>query len=164
MKSLFPYWILPVLQQVVPIFLFFNFFFSISLRKLEHMTGELLGSGTVHHSAVGESRGKVGGFFIYPASTSSLPWVFSRRKVRVLHGVEAVDGVSHAGLQGAHLRRRHEAVAEAGERRVAVDVVEGRVVTCGETGQNEAVSDWLGTGGVGGSRRRRRGLLLASQL
>lgn len=28
----------------------------------------------------------------------------SRRKVRVLHGVEAVDGVPHTGLHGADFR------------------------------------------------------------
>ena len=51
-------------------------------------------------------------------------------KVRALHGVETIDGVSYAGLQGAGLRGGQEAVAQAGERRVAVDVVEDRVSPC----------------------------------
>lgn len=35
-------------------------------------------------------------------------------EVGTLHGVEPVDGVPHAGLQGAHVRGAEEAVAEAG--------------------------------------------------
>ena len=56
----------------------------------------------------------------------------SRGEVRALHGVESVDGVPHARLQGADLGGGHEAVAEAGEGGVAVDVVEDGVVPCGE--------------------------------
>lgn len=35
-------------------------------------------------------------------------------EVGTLHGVEPVDGVPHAGLQGAHVGGAQEAVAEAG--------------------------------------------------
>lgn len=49
-------------------------------------------------------------------------------KVGTLHGVEPVDGVPHAGLQGAHVRGAEKAVAEAGEGGIAVDVVEDGVV------------------------------------
>lgn len=56
-------------------------------------------------------------------------------KVGALHGIKTVNGVSHSGLKGADLRPCHEAVAEAGEGRVAVDVVENGVVSCKETKQ-----------------------------
>ena len=69
-------------------------------------------------------------------------------KVRALHGVETIDGVSYAGLQGAGLRGGQEAVAQAGERRVAVDVVEDGVVPCGEERRRA---------GVGEEERRRAG-------
>ena len=51
-------------------------------------------------------------------------------KVGALHGVEAIDGVPHPRLQGAHVRGGHEAVTEAGQGRVAVNVMEDGVVSC----------------------------------
>lgn len=57
---------------------------------------------------------------------------FSRSKVGALHGIESVDGVAHPRLHGARIGRGHEAVTEAGQWSVAVDVVEYRVVSCAE--------------------------------
>lgn len=46
-------------------------------------------------------------------SVQAAGWL-SGGEVGTLHGVEPVDGVPHAGLQGAHVRGAEEAVAEAG--------------------------------------------------
>lgn len=59
------------------------------------------------------------------------PGWLSGGKVGALHGVEPVDGVPHAGLQGAHVGRAEEAVAEAGEGGITIDIVEDGVVSCG---------------------------------
>lgn len=59
------------------------------------------------------------------------PGWLSGGKVGALHGVEPVDGVPHAGLQGAHVGRAEEAVAEAGEGGITIDIVEDGVVPCG---------------------------------
>lgn len=59
------------------------------------------------------------------------PSWLSGGKVGALHGVEPVDGVPHAGLQGAHVRGAEEAVAEAGEGGITIDIVEDGVVPCG---------------------------------
>lgn len=59
------------------------------------------------------------------------PGRLSGGKVGALHGVEPVDGVPHAGLQGAHVGRAEEAVAEAGEGGITIDIVEDGVVPCG---------------------------------
>lgn len=48
------------------------------------------------------------------AQASVPPGWLSGGEVGTLHGVEPVDGVPHAGLQGAHVRGAEEAVAEAG--------------------------------------------------
>lgn len=45
-------------------------------------------------------------------------------EVGALHGVEAIDRVSYAGVQGACVCGGHEAVTQASQRRVAVDVME----------------------------------------
>lgn len=62
---------------------------------------------------------------------SMRPGWLSGGKVGALHGVEPVDGVPHAGLQGAHVGRAEEAVAEAGEGGITIDIVEDGVVPCG---------------------------------
>lgn len=48
------------------------------------------------------------------AQASVRPGWLSGGEVGTLHGVEPVDGVPHAGLQGAHVRGAEEAVTEAG--------------------------------------------------
>lgn len=48
------------------------------------------------------------------AQASVWPSWLSGGEVGTLHGVEPVDGVPHAGLQGAYIRGAEEAVAEAG--------------------------------------------------
>lgn len=59
------------------------------------------------------------------------PGWFSGGKVGALHGVEPVDGVPHAGLQGTYVGGAEEAVAEAGEGGITIDVMEDGVVPCG---------------------------------
>lgn len=51
-------------------------------------------------------------------------------EVGALHGVESVDGVSHARLQRAHVGGSHEAVAQAGQGSVAVDVMQDGITSC----------------------------------
>lgn len=58
------------------------------------------------------------------------PSRLSGGKVGALHGVEPVDGVPHTGLQGAHVGRAEEAVAEAGEGGITIDIVENGVIPC----------------------------------
>lgn len=48
------------------------------------------------------------------AQASVRPSWLSGGEVGTLHGVETVNGVPHAGLQGAHIRGAEEAVTEAG--------------------------------------------------
>lgn len=63
----------------------------------------------------------VAGWPLWPAGSPQDPspsvraasWL-SGGEVGTLHGVEPVDGVPHAGLQGAHVGGAEEAVAEAG--------------------------------------------------
>lgn len=70
-------------------------------------------------------------------------------KVGALHGVEPVDGVPHAGLQGAHVRGSEEAVAEAGEGGIAIDIVEDGVVPWGVQKGCQELGVGQGSGGPG---------------
>lgn len=81
------------------------------------------------------------------------PSWLSGGKVGALHGIEPVDGVPHTGLQGAHVRGTEEAVAEAGEGGIAIDIVEDGVIPCGvQKGHQD-----LGVGhGTRGSWQPRR--------